>query len=195
MFGSSLVYMHAGHGMREIYVPINTICERIGKDMSNCLPACRALTGCGTTSSLYRIGKTCLPVYQHVMHNCINNSCSLWKSAANRGSISTTCAKSNVSDSDMVSQPEPKPCYGVLLARGGLSEMGPFKQCYLQKTQHLQKWGTLLTCIAKMQSVERVESASASLLAFAVRSSAPAVQNVKMCPLTFLRNLTFNIIF
>ena len=35
-----------------------TICEKIGKDMSNCLPACRALTGCGTTSSLYRIGKT-----------------------------------------------------------------------------------------------------------------------------------------
>ena len=58
MFGSSLVYMHAGHGMRERYVPINTICEKIGKDMSNCLPACHALTGCGTTSSLYRIGKT-----------------------------------------------------------------------------------------------------------------------------------------
>ena len=36
-----------------------------------------------------------------------------------------------------------------------------------------------ITCIAKMQSVERVESASASLLAFPVRSSAPAeCQNV-----------------
>ena len=31
MFGSSLVYMHAGHGMRERYVSINTICEKIGK--------------------------------------------------------------------------------------------------------------------------------------------------------------------
>ncbi|KAL7380780.1 hypothetical protein ABVT39_023998 [Epinephelus coioides] len=58
MFGSSIVYMHAGHGMRERYVPINTISEKLGKDMSSCLPACHALTGCDTTSSLYRIGKT-----------------------------------------------------------------------------------------------------------------------------------------
>ena len=58
MFGSSTVFMHSGHGMKERYVPINTISEKIGKDLSSCLPACHALTGCNTTSSLYRIGKS-----------------------------------------------------------------------------------------------------------------------------------------
>ncbi len=58
MFHSSLVYMHAGQGIREIYVPINTTSEKPGKDMSNCLQTCHGLTGCDTTSSLYRTGQT-----------------------------------------------------------------------------------------------------------------------------------------
>ncbi len=58
MFGSSLVYMHAGHGTRERFIPINKVAKNLGKDMSSCLPACHSLTGCDTTSSLYRIGKT-----------------------------------------------------------------------------------------------------------------------------------------
>ncbi len=73
-------------------------------------------------------------------------------------------------------------CRGVLSVRDGLSEMDPFNQSYLRNPQHLQKWETLLICVAKMQTVERVESASASLLVFPAQSSAPAVQNVRMSP-------------
>lgn len=58
MFGSSEVYMHSGHGLRERFIPVFSISEKLGPDFCDCLPACHALTGCDTTSSLYRIGKT-----------------------------------------------------------------------------------------------------------------------------------------
>lgn len=58
MFGSSEVYMYSGHGLWERFIPVFSISEKLGPDFSDCLPACHALTGCDTTSSLYRIGKT-----------------------------------------------------------------------------------------------------------------------------------------
>ena len=55
------VYMHAGHAgkiiSRERYVPIHTISQHIGTEVSRCLPAVHALTGCDTTSALFKIGK------------------------------------------------------------------------------------------------------------------------------------------
>lgn len=38
-------------------MPINTICEKLGKALCQRLPACHALTGCDTTSSFFKIGK------------------------------------------------------------------------------------------------------------------------------------------
>ena len=57
MFGSSAVFMHSGHGLKERFVPICLIAQKLGAVLCECLPACHALTGCDTTSSLYRIGK------------------------------------------------------------------------------------------------------------------------------------------
>lgn len=57
MFGSSAVFMHSWHGLKERFVPICLIAQKLGAVLCECLPACHALTGCDTTSSLYRIGK------------------------------------------------------------------------------------------------------------------------------------------
>ncbi len=57
MFGSSAVFMHSGHGLKERFVPICVIAQKLGAVLCECLAACHALTGCDTTSSLYRIGK------------------------------------------------------------------------------------------------------------------------------------------
>ena len=57
MFGSSTVLLHSGHGPRERFVPVCAVAKKLGAEFCACLPACHALTGCDTTSSLYRIGK------------------------------------------------------------------------------------------------------------------------------------------
>ncbi len=43
--------------LKERFVPICVIAQKLGAVLCECLPACHALTGCDTTSSLYRIGK------------------------------------------------------------------------------------------------------------------------------------------
>ena len=57
----STVYMHAGHStqytQRERFIPINTIMESLGHELCRNLPAVHALTGCDSTSTLFRIGK------------------------------------------------------------------------------------------------------------------------------------------
>ncbi|KAF3841434.1 hypothetical protein F7725_007296, partial [Dissostichus mawsoni] len=58
MFGSALVLMHKGKTGKERFVPIKMICEKLGKALCQCLPACHALTGCDTTSSFFKIGKS-----------------------------------------------------------------------------------------------------------------------------------------
>ena len=47
--------MHAGHGKR--YIPVSVIAKNLGPTVCESLPACHALTGCDSNSSLYRIGK------------------------------------------------------------------------------------------------------------------------------------------
>jgi len=53
------VYMHAGHSgemtTNERYIPIHQIANNIGQKVCACLPAMRALTGCDSTSALFRI--------------------------------------------------------------------------------------------------------------------------------------------
>lgn len=55
------VYMHAGHAgkivTRERYIPVHTIADKIGEQFCLCLPAMHALTGCDSTSSIFKIGK------------------------------------------------------------------------------------------------------------------------------------------
>ena len=55
------VYMHAGHTtqyiQRERFIPINTIVETLGCELCQNLPAAHALTGCDSTSSLFKTGK------------------------------------------------------------------------------------------------------------------------------------------
>ena len=58
MFGSASVLLHKGHIGKERFVPINTVCEKLGETLCRCLPACHALAGCDTTSSFFKIGKT-----------------------------------------------------------------------------------------------------------------------------------------
>ena len=52
------MYMYSGHGTKQRFVPVCDIAKKLGAELCTCLPACNALTGCDTTSSLYRIGKT-----------------------------------------------------------------------------------------------------------------------------------------
>ena len=58
---SEEVFMHAGHSGENVtterYVPIHTIAEKLTEDVCSILPAIHALLGCGTNSSLHRIGK------------------------------------------------------------------------------------------------------------------------------------------
>jgi hypothetical protein len=55
------VFMHAGHSgkivTRERYIPFHTIAGELGNSVVACLPAAHALTGCDTTSALFKIGK------------------------------------------------------------------------------------------------------------------------------------------
>lgn len=57
----TLVYMHAGHTtqftQRECFIPINAIVDKIGANLCQNLPAVHAITGCDSTSSLYKVGK------------------------------------------------------------------------------------------------------------------------------------------
>ena len=61
VFGDCKVYMKAGHCSkatnRQRFIPVNTITDQIGQDVSLCLPASHAISGCDTTSSLFKIGK------------------------------------------------------------------------------------------------------------------------------------------
>ena len=53
--------MNAGHCSkttnRQRFIPVNEITSKIGQDVSICLPAAHAISGCDTTSSLFKIGK------------------------------------------------------------------------------------------------------------------------------------------
>jgi len=55
------VYMHAGHSgkcvTRERFIPVHHISTKLGKAVCKCLPATHALSGCDTTSALYKLGK------------------------------------------------------------------------------------------------------------------------------------------
>ena len=61
MFNSCEVYMHAGDCNNTInqqrFIPVSSITSSIGKEVSLCLPAAHALSGCDSTSSLFRIGE------------------------------------------------------------------------------------------------------------------------------------------
>ena len=61
MFANCKVYMNAGHCRkttnRQRFIPVNEITSKIGQDVSICLPAAHAISGCDTTSSLFKIGK------------------------------------------------------------------------------------------------------------------------------------------
>ena len=61
MFANCKVYMNAGHCSkttnRHRFIPINEITSKIGQDVSICLPASHAISGCDTTSSLFKISK------------------------------------------------------------------------------------------------------------------------------------------
>lgn len=58
VFGTASIFMHAGHGDRQRFIPVSEISKRLGTALCESLPACHALTGCDTTSSLFKIGKT-----------------------------------------------------------------------------------------------------------------------------------------
>ena len=55
------VYMHSGHVgkiiTRERFIPVHTIAEKLGERFCLFLPALHSLTGCDTTSAIYKIGK------------------------------------------------------------------------------------------------------------------------------------------
>jgi len=54
------VYMHAGNSgemtTKERYIPIHQLADKIGQKVCACFPAMHALTGCDSTSALFRIG-------------------------------------------------------------------------------------------------------------------------------------------
>lgn len=56
-----LTYMHSGHTgqrtNRERFIPVHSICQNVGENVARALPSAHALTGCDSTSSLYKIGK------------------------------------------------------------------------------------------------------------------------------------------
>ena len=56
-----LTYMHAGHTRqrtnRDRFIPVHSICCKLGENIANSLPAAHVLTGCDATSSFYKIGK------------------------------------------------------------------------------------------------------------------------------------------
>ena len=53
--------MHAGHAgkiiAQERFIPVHTIAAKLGERFCLCLPALHSLTGCDTTSAIYKIGK------------------------------------------------------------------------------------------------------------------------------------------
>ena len=55
------VYMHVGHSekfvSKERFIPVHHISTKLGKAACKSLPAVYALSGCDTTSALYRLGK------------------------------------------------------------------------------------------------------------------------------------------
>ena len=61
IFANCNVYMNAGHCSkttnRQRFIPVNEITSEIGQDVSIRLPASHAISGCDTTSSLFKIGK------------------------------------------------------------------------------------------------------------------------------------------
>ena len=61
MFANCKVSMNAGHCSkttnRQRFIPVNEITSKIGQDGSICLPAPHAISGCDTTSSLFKIRK------------------------------------------------------------------------------------------------------------------------------------------
>ena len=61
VFANCKVYMNAGHCSKttngQRFIPVNKIKSNIGQDVSISLPASPAISGCDTTSSLFKIGK------------------------------------------------------------------------------------------------------------------------------------------
>lgn len=58
LLGTASIFMQAGHGDRQRFIPVSEISKKLGTALCESLPACHALTGCDTTSSLFKIGKT-----------------------------------------------------------------------------------------------------------------------------------------
>ena len=60
MFGSSSIYMHVGHSGKTVnrkrFIPVNRTVTEIRDNLSFCLPAVYALSGCDTTS-FFKVGK------------------------------------------------------------------------------------------------------------------------------------------
>jgi hypothetical protein len=58
---STEVFMHCGHSgqdtTRERYIPVHEIANKLGSDVCNILPSVHALSGCDSTSAMYRMGK------------------------------------------------------------------------------------------------------------------------------------------
>jgi len=83
MLENCKVYMNAGHCGKSTncqrYIPVNTITDKLGKDVALCLPASHAISGCDTTSSLYKIGKELL-----ITNSCCTlETCCHWHSWVN----------------------------------------------------------------------------------------------------------------
>ena len=61
MFANCKVYMNTGHCSkttnRQRFIPVNEITSTIGQNVLICLPASHVISGCDTTSPLFKIGK------------------------------------------------------------------------------------------------------------------------------------------
>lgn len=57
LLGTASMFVHAGHGDRQRFVPVSRISKNLGTAVCESLPAYHALTECDTTSSLFKIGK------------------------------------------------------------------------------------------------------------------------------------------
>ena len=58
------------HTNRQWFIPVSKTCRKLGNDVCRNLPAAHALTGCDSTSSLYKVGKR--SVYTKLLSNNTN---------------------------------------------------------------------------------------------------------------------------
>ena len=55
--GFKEIWFHTGSGNKRRFIPIHTICDKLGATLCNILPIFHCLTGCDSTSSFHGIGK------------------------------------------------------------------------------------------------------------------------------------------